>query len=293
MEELIFVKGYKDHELLRNSFNQLAKNTFGIEFETWYRHGYWTEKYQPYSYIEHNTVVANVSVNLINLFINGEMKHAVQIGTVMTHPDYRNKGLSRRLMGMVLEDYKHVDLIYLFANQTVLDFYPKFGFQRIEEVQFLLDYSHNHLENRPTVKKLDGSCAEDLAFIYSLAADRVSGSKTFGTVSSEELLMFYCLMVFSHDLYYLEEEKALVIFQIEENILHLYDVVFSEKVNIDEIVNKIANKNINRVVFHFQPESQKAAIVKQPYQTRNPLFIKNQTNIIWPPEFKHPLTSQA
>lgn len=47
MEKLLFVKDYKDNEYLRNSFNQLASNTFGIEFESWYQHGYWTEKYQP------------------------------------------------------------------------------------------------------------------------------------------------------------------------------------------------------------------------------------------------------
>ncbi|MFJ7728778.1 GNAT family N-acetyltransferase [Neobacillus sp. NPDC097160] len=293
MGNLTFIKDYKDHEQLRNSFNELALNTFGIEFETWYQHGYWTEKYQPYSYIDNGKVVANVSVNLLNLVINGELKQAVQIGTVMTHPDYRNKGLSRLLMDRVLEDFKHVDLIYLFANQSVLDFYPKFGFQRVEEVQFAMDYSHKFPPNPPVIKKLDGGNSEDLAFIFSLAADRVSGSRTFGTTSSEELLMFYCMMVFSHDLYYLEQEKALVIFQIEDDILHLYDVVCMEDVNVYSILSKIAGANINKTIFHFHPDDKEVMLTEQPYQTNNPLFIKNQTNITLPAEFKHPITSQA
>jgi hypothetical protein len=46
------IKDYKHNEKLRNSFNQLAINTFGIEFETWYKHGFWTEKYIHYSIIE-------------------------------------------------------------------------------------------------------------------------------------------------------------------------------------------------------------------------------------------------
>jgi hypothetical protein len=29
------------------------------------------------------------------------------------------------------------DLIYLFANDSVLDYYPKFGFSRVEEYQYL------------------------------------------------------------------------------------------------------------------------------------------------------------
>lgn len=293
MGEITFIKGYKDNEQLRNSFNQLALNIFGIEFETWYQHGYWTEKYQPYSYIDNGNVVANVSVNLLNLVVNDEIKQAVQIGTVMTHPDYRNKGLSRGLMDMVLADYKHVDLIYLFANQTVLDFYPKFGFQAMEEVQFYMEYDHKSSENPQTIKKLNGRKPDDLALVYSLAADRVSGSKTFGTTSSEELLMFYCNMVFSHDLYYLEDEKALVIFQTEGDHLHLYDVVFKEEVNVYKIVSKIANSNINKVIFHFHPEDKEGRLDKKPYQTSNRLFIKNQTNITLPADFKHPITSQA
>lgn len=293
MGNLTFIKDYRDHEQLRNSFNELALNTFGIEFETWYKQGYWTEKYQPYSYIDNGKVVANVSANLLNLVINGELKLAVQIGTVMTHPDYRNKGLSRLLMNRVLADFKSVDLMYLFANQSVLEFYPKFGFKRVEEVQFAMAYSHNSPQNPPVIKKLDGSNFEDLSFIYSLATDRISGSRTFGTTSSEELLMFYCMMVFSHDLYYLEEERALVIFQIEDDILYLFDVVCREKVNVQGILSKIAGANINKVVFHFHPDDKEVMLTEHPYQTNNPLFIKNLTNIPLPAEFKHPITSQA
>ncbi|WML38836.1 GNAT family N-acetyltransferase [Neobacillus sp. OS1-2] len=294
MGELLFVKGYHDYERLRNSFNQLALNTFGIEFETWFQHGYWTEKYQPYSYIDNGMVVANVSVNLLNLVISDESKQAIQIGTVMTHPDYRDKGLSRRLMEKVLEDFCHVDIVYLFANQTVLDFYPKFGFQRVEEVEFSMSYSQKPSLNLPKIKKLDGGNSDDLAFIYALAADRVSGSGIFGTSGSEELLMFYSIMVFNQDLYYLEEEKALVIFKIEGDILHLYDVVCREKVNAPGILSKIAGVNINKVIFHFQPEMTEAAKMDvQPHETRNPLFIRNQTNITLPAVFKHPFTSQA
>ncbi|MBV7504031.1 GNAT family N-acetyltransferase [Bacillus sp. sid0103] len=104
MKALSFIKNYQDNKGLRGSFNQLALNTFGIEFENWYQNGYWTEKYMPYSFVDHNQVVANVSVNLLNLVINAEEKQAIQIGTVMTHPNYRNKGLSRRLIEMVLDD---------------------------------------------------------------------------------------------------------------------------------------------------------------------------------------------
>ena len=40
-------------------------------------------------------------------------------------------------MEQVKEDWeKRYDFIFLFANESVLDFYPKFGFERKEQYQF-------------------------------------------------------------------------------------------------------------------------------------------------------------
>ncbi|ETI69469.1 GNAT family N-acetyltransferase [Neobacillus vireti] len=290
MQELSFVKNYKENFSLRTSFNRLAASTFGIQFETWYQHGFWTEKYQPYSYVDNGQVIANVSVNLLTLVINNEEKQAVQIGTVMTHPDYRNQGLARKLMDKVLADFSQVDFIYLFANQTVLDFYPKFGFAPVEEVQFSMDYCHIPAEQLG-VRKLDGSKPDDLTFVHTLAAERISGSKHFGTKGSEELLMFYCLMVFNQDLYYLEEEKCLVICQRENTVLHLYDVISEEKVVLKDILRKIADNSITKIILHYHPDDNEVKLDKQPYQSK--LFVKNMTGVKLPKEFKHPFTSQA
>ena len=292
MEGLKFEKGYKENEALRGSFNELALHTFGIEFETWYRHGYWTDKYQPYSFIHQGKVIANVSVNLLNLVIEGESKRAIQIGTVMTHPDYRNQGLSRKLMEIVLEDFNYVDLVYLFANKTVLDFYPKFGFKAMDEIQFSTNYNFKPT-NLSRIRKLDGTNPEDLSFIYTIASNRKNVSSTFGTIGSEELLLFYSIMVFSHDLYYFEEEKVLVIFQKEDDTIHLYDIVSTEEVDIQLIVNRIASPEIRRIIFHFHLDNCEFLITKEIHQSSNVLFIKNLTNVTLPKKFKHPITSQA
>lgn len=292
MEKYLFVKGYRENESLRESFNSLARETFGIEFETWYQYGFWTDKYQPYSFIDNGKVVANVSVNILNLIINNEEKKAVQIGTVMTHPDYRNQGLSKRLMDKVLEDYKNVDLFYLFANETVLDFYPKFGFESLKEVQYTMDYNHVPSKNLK-INKLNGRNQDDLAFIYKLAARKQPLSRTFAAINNEELLMFYCLMVFSQDLYYLEDEQALVIFQIDDQVLHLYDIVSLENVSTLDILRKISNENITQIIFHYQPDDQELELKKQPYQSDTVLFVKNMKMNALPLEFKHPITSQA
>lgn len=180
----------------------------------------------------------------------------------------------------------------MFANQTVLDFYPKFGFHATDEVQYILDYSH-HLSNPSEMKKLDALNPVDLTFIYNLAKNRKVISDIFGTSSSEELLMFYCTMVFSQDLYHLENENALVIFQLDGDRLHLYDVISHERINIQTVLSTIVPPEVKKVVFHFHPNEQELPFEKQLYKTNNVLFIKNLTNVPFPNEFKHPLTAKA
>ena len=83
-----------------------------------------------------NKLVANESVSIMKINILEEERIYIQIGTVMTDEEYRNQGLSRFLMEKVLSEWENkCDCIYLFANDTVLDFNPKFGFERVYEYQ--------------------------------------------------------------------------------------------------------------------------------------------------------------
>lgn len=97
---------YKDDEVLRKSFNALAIETFakGLDFEPWYQEGYWNNRYICYSFVDDNQVVSNVSANRMVICEDGVLKEAIQIGTVMTHPDYRKRGLASKLIHRVLED---------------------------------------------------------------------------------------------------------------------------------------------------------------------------------------------
>lgn len=134
MEHLQFVTDYKKNEQLRTSFTRLAADTFGLELNRWYQEGFWDEGYIPFSYAAGEQIVANVSVNPLDVVIGGSSKKAVQLGTVMTHPDYRQQGLSAALMNKVMEAYSSsCDFMYLFANDSVLDFYPRFGFTPVRE----------------------------------------------------------------------------------------------------------------------------------------------------------------
>ena len=67
--EMVF--NYKDNDILRQSFDQLARKTFGISFEKWYQKGLWRDSYVCYSYKDIDKIVANVSVTkmILNMTI--------------------------------------------------------------------------------------------------------------------------------------------------------------------------------------------------------------------------------
>lgn len=292
MENLTFVKGYQDDTVLRKSFNELAESVFGIQFEEWYQKGYWTEKYKPYSFLDGKKIVANVSVNRIELLINTEKITALQIGTVMTHPDFRGRGLSRKLIEKVLEDYENkYDMMYLFANQTVLDFYPKFGFKIVNEHLFSMSIQKDS-ENVNRIRKLDGNNVDDLDFIYRCASNRVPVSNRFAASNTQELLMFYCQYVFSKDIYYIESDEVIAIYQTIGNEVHLYDLISVREINIESIVQKIAGPETEKIIFHFTPESG-STLQMDIFKSSNTLFVRSGREVVLPEYFKHPITSQA
>ncbi|MFW0779010.1 GNAT family N-acetyltransferase [Rossellomorea marisflavi] len=286
-----FRKNVRENQNLRDSFNQLAEDIFGIHFGQWYARGYWTEKYVPFSYIEGDRVIANVSVNLIDFTIAGEEKKAIQIGTVMTHQDYRNRGLSKDLLMKVLDEYRdRVDFVYLFANQNVLEFYPKFGFRAQEETLFTMVPG---TAGEVSERKLDMEEKADRDLAYGIARDRLPVSTRFGTKNTGELFMFYALYAFSDNLYYLEEEDAVVMFQRDGERLDLFDVVSRENVDVRKIAEKLAGDDTRQIVFHFTPEETEG-MQADLFHGDDVLFVlPMKSGVRIPDGVKHPLTAQA
>ncbi|MFC4323031.1 GNAT family N-acetyltransferase [Litchfieldia salsa] len=293
MTGLSLYKDYKNNDELRKSFNDLATLVFGLNFEEWYKKGYWNDRYIPFSYVAGTKVIANVSVNILKLVINGEIKKAIQIGTVMTHPDYRGKGLSSSLMNMVMEEYEDsYDFIYLVANPNVLEFYPKFGFHPVNEYRYSLSYSPK-TSGTSNIRKLDGGNIEDLEFIYNVASERVPVSNLFGTQDTQGILMFYCIYVFKSDIYFLENEDAIVIFKANENQVDIFDIISQKEVIIENVLSEITSATTKKIVFHYTPNYKGMNVHNEVLNSDDVLFIKAKGNNHFPLRVKHPITSQA
>ncbi|MGE7947095.1 GNAT family N-acetyltransferase [Lysinibacillus sp. NPDC093688] len=253
--QLIF--DYKDNQNYRESFNELAKLVFDLDFSQWYEKGCWNDQYICYSYIDGERVIANASISKMTVTVNGKDYKAIQVGTVMTHPDYRHKGLARKLMNDIIDKYEEqFEFIYLFANETVLDFYPKFGFSRVQESRYFINADKLKKKSNTMIRKLDVENNNDLSLLKLYAKERIPSSSILGVKNNESLLMFYFLIAFPHSIYFIEEEDVIVLFEKEGEELHLFDVISRSNIDVKEVLGYITTSDIKRIIFHFIPDCQ-------------------------------------
>lgn len=257
MSEYQLISDYKQNEKHKESFNELAKHVFGLDFKEWYNKGCWNDNFICYSYVDGDKVIANASVNKMVVVSDGMEYNAIQVGTVMTHPAYRHQGLAAKLMDHIIKKYEqNYDFIYLFANNTVLDFYPKFGFKPVQESSFSLKTSDLRIQRdkKFTLRKLDVNNKADFEMMKEFAAERIPVSSILGLKGNEHLLMFYFTLAFNDAVYYIEEEEMIVIFKQENHVLHIFDVISKKRVELERVLAGIVSADMETINLYFTPD---------------------------------------
>jgi len=287
------IENYRDDIALRKSFFSLVKQVFGgLDFEPWYKMGFWTDDYVPFSFIEDHRIVANVSASRMQMIYKGESIRGIQFGTVSTLPEYRNKGYSRQLMNHVLEKYlKETDIFFLFANETVTDFYPKFG------MKHQLEYLYNKTSGIPAVcpqqEKLNLSNKKHLQLIKEMEKNRLPLTKTLTARNYGFITFWHMLNVFPEDIYYLGDEELIVIYTVENDVLHIWDMIYTKLPESEKWISSILpNDTISSILFHFPPDQLEFSYDEEITDPESLMFIRD----LYIPEdfhFKYPVTAQT
>lgn len=269
---LKLVKAYQDNDKLRLSFNELAWKTFGLDFEDWYQNGFWGEAYIPYSISDGGKIVANVSVNRMDFSVNGERKQLIQLGTVMTEEAYRNRGLIRRLLEEIEADFgEKSDGCYLFANDSVLAFYPKFGFHQAAEYRYRKAVQ---LSGERTIRQVPMKEKKDWEKLAKVFLDSRAAS-AFDMRKNTGLLMFYVTKFMQENVYYSEKQDAYVIAEMEEGELLLHQVLAEHEVKTDELFAEFG-KEVKTVRLGFTPLEKEGYEEEEVHEDDTTLFVKGK-----------------
>jgi len=256
VETYELVSDYRHDDKLKESFNQLAIHTFNLDFSDWYKRGYWDEKYIPYSFVHHGKVISNASVYLMSVIIEGQTYRAVQISTVMTDQAYRHKGLATKLIQRIMDQYENdCDMIFLFANESVLNFYPRFGFTRFHESEFSVDINKSTIQMKKDIQLKQLKLEQDLPILEQFADKRQTGSMTLDAEDHGSLLMFYFTLVWPDAIFYIEALDTIVLMNEENETMHVFDIISLQTPNVEEVVASIVKETTEKVIFYFTPDT--------------------------------------
>ncbi len=270
---MVMMKQVRDHPAWRKSFMTLASDVFGLSLERWYQNGYWTDQYCPYVFIENDTVVASAAVNHMETVWDGIPRHLIQIGTVMTAKAYRRRGLARRLIEEILSDFEDKsDGIFLFANSTVLDFYPLFGFAPTTEYRY--EWNNPRMKTSVSFVKLDMDKPQDrqtLKRCYRFS-NPFSALPITGAYS---LLMFHCGGAMKkHVLYSPELDTACIAYR-DGGVLVCEDLFGRADAPLDLILSSLAGPETETIRLGFTPKEPGNGrfVAINPVETDETLFV--------------------
>ena len=259
---------YRNDKKLRDSFNELAVKVFGLNFENWYQNGFWQDNYIPYSVVIDGKVISNISVNRCDVNYRGEIRRLIQLGTVMTDPDFRGKGYSRLLMEKILSDYEDkVDGIYLFANDSVVDFYPKFGFVKGRETRFCKEVE---VTSKNTAVQVPMSGKEDWDKMVRLFLEKDQNAAMY-MVGNPGLYMFYLSQFMQENVFYISGCDTYVIAEADGDMLTLFAVIGNG--DIDQVISSFGSK-IKKVVLDFTPKDTSLYDKSEVHEEDTTLFVR-------------------
>ncbi|MCT3835437.1 GNAT family N-acetyltransferase [Elizabethkingia anophelis] len=248
--------GYHEDEVLRKEFNRLTQEVWKFDFENYYQLGLWDDSCIIYSLFDKKRIVSHVTVSLFYTEIRGEKKKILQFGTVMTDPEYRNRGLSRFLMEQVIADFgEKTDGMLLFANKSVLDFYPKFGFQAAKEYQAFKNIISENLTSSLEIRKLDMNRREDIELLTRRIENSIPNTQLVLQNSAVSLLYCYAYPKFGYtnSVYYIENLDTAVVASVEANVLEITEIFSANIIDLQDVIGAFSHEKFTSVRLGFTP----------------------------------------
>ena len=223
--------------------NALMREVFDFDFDFWFRRGMWSDKYESFSLIDAGRMVAHVGVSRMKLRVKGKEFFAIQLGGVATSPEARGQGHMRRLLGGLLRRYAETP-VFLFANDSVSDFYPKFGFSAARTMRPVARLS---IDNPFEPER----CTPDAA--APLAGKRRFPSAVFDVLDCRELRCFHLFGGYADRLLRLGPGLAVAAEQCGDTLL-LHELLCDRPVDWETLAARLPFRNIRRVEFGFPPD---------------------------------------
>lgn len=257
---------------LFHSFNELSKSSFGISFDSV------GGQYEPHVLTLNGVVCANVSVNQIPFYYRGERKFYIQLGTVMTDPKFRSLGLSRWLIEDIISRWKNCcDAIYLFAYDSVRDFYPKFGFVKMPEFEYKRSGIKPNSRKGQKLQMID----ENNVRLVLKKYEQGNPFSAFYMAENQGLFSFYCMGVMKENVYYSPKYDMVIIAESKDGKMRCCDIFGKTDYELCDILGEISSGAEDEMLLGFTPLNTTDFICQKHFEEDTTLFVHYDDNCLF------------
>lgn len=276
---ITMTNGFTATKDFKNQYNELMMHVFGFSFDKWHDRNIWNDSYECYSMIENGIMIANVSVSKMNLLINNLPHDYLQFGAVATREEYRGKGVAKKIIEHIMDLYPNTPS-FLIANDSVLTFYPKFGFVPVDDQQ---PYISCNLKDDEEMIRLDIADPK----VEQYLKERNQFSKVFDCTNPYGINWFHLLYEFHKDIYDIPQLEAMMIARQQGNTLVIYDLVATKRIRYEELLPNLHFPGVEMIKFGFNPDWLEIPYKTMKYKLEDStLFVKGdfkvQTKYIMP-----------
>ncbi len=284
-----FLSAYADNPSDRERLYPLFETVFDIPaslLQDFSARGYWDPTYRPYTFLDGGQAIANASYFALPLVVQGASITVAALQSVMTHPQWRGRGLMTQLMVRLLDDIdRRYDAALLFTENPSL--YEKYGFETTPEVLFTAPVQPVPLNPPHCLYRIDPFSEQIGALIANLWSHHTPISREFAPrqYSSSFHLNIYTTF-WQERLHYAPSLDALLIFEVSGQTLILYDVIASNLPTMEHILRTVGAP-VTRIETHFNPDQLRGP--KWSVQTEHTgLYLMMRGALQLPANLKYP-----
>ncbi len=239
----------------------------------WRDRGGWTGDYEVLAIVDDGRIVSTIGRSRMHLVINGGDRVGYQLGAAATLAPYRRQGFARQLMDWVIRELDEPDQpVILFANNGVLDFYPRFGLKRIPQRR---SFARHVLQpSGAQAPRCDLSDASDRSRLATLCA---ASRPARGCLTARDYysIALWHLGCGSATVSWAPEFEAAIAATIENERLVIHDVFAAEPFDLSLVLPTLITQPVAEVEFLFDSgDSWPTASHSESVETKSPLFAR-------------------
>ncbi len=193
----------------------------------------WEVASTPFIHFHNQMAITHVGVVEIPMELMGEKVTVAGIHGVCTHPEFRRRGYYREVMTEVLNycDRRYKTEILTTAQPEL---YEPFGFRVAEEHIFIT--SCNSIGGSNGFRLLNFTDTNDINLLHRLLETREPVSHILGVVKEKAV---FCINEGRNPLHYALDLDVMMVMEIEDAKLKLFDLVGTKICTLKEILARI------------------------------------------------------